>query len=226
MPDRILLIGASRGIGAAAARHLAARGAEVIAVSRGPAAAGRWVAADVATTEGLDRIVAALGAAPLDALLFLGGIWEARAFTDTYRFTASSEAETRAVIAVNLVAPIELARRLAANLSAAPNPRILLIGSTSGLPGQGSAEVANTAAKFGLMGAAEALRLSLPGVGVTVLNPANVGTDEVLADIASGVFPPQQPVPMADLLAAIDLVLALSPASTVETLTLGQRRPG
>lgn len=82
MARRILIMGASRGIGAAVARHLAATADTILAVSRGPARAGTWIAADVATGAGLDSIVAAAGDEALDAFLCLGGVWEAGAFTD------------------------------------------------------------------------------------------------------------------------------------------------
>ncbi len=223
---RFLIAGASRGIGGAAARHFAAQGAEVLAVSRGEPAAGTWVRADLSTGEGLEAVVQAAGGAPLDALLYLGGLWEAGAFTDAYGFAESSLDEARAVLAVNLLAPLELARRLAPALRRADDPRIVLMGSLSGLPGRAGREVANTASKFGLQGLAEALRLSLPGLGVTVVNPGNVATPEVEDDIREGRFGPQVPIPMADLLAVLDLVLTLSPATEVETVNLGQRRPG
>ncbi len=119
-------------------------------------------------------------------------------------------------------------RRLAPVLARATNPRAVFIGSLSGIPGGASLEVANTASKFGLMGMAEALRLSLAGSGiaVTVINPGNVATPEVEADIAEGRFTQQLPIPMADLIAAIDLVLALSPATEIARLDIAQRHPG
>lgn len=222
---RVLVAGASRGIGAAAARHLAASGAEVLAVSRGEPAAGRWVRADLSTAEGLAAVAEAVGSGALDALLYLGGTWEAGAFTDAYDFSRSDDAEARNLLAVNLLAPLSLARALAPALRLAPDPRVVLMGSLSGLPGRGSREVANTASKFGLQGLGEALRLSLPGIGVTVVNPGNVATEEVEADIREGRFAAQVPIPMADLLAVLDLVLALSPATEVEAISLGQRSP-
>lgn len=226
MPPRYLLCGASRGLGAAAARHLAAAGADLLSVSRGEPVAGTWVRADLATPGGLDAVAAAVGEGPLDALLYLGGTWEAGAFTPAYAFEASPEAEAQAVLAANLLAPLALARRLAPALRRAANPRIVLMGALSGQPGRATPEVANTASKAGLLGAAAALRLSLPGIGVSVLNPGNVATPEVEADIREGRFGLQRPIPLSDLLACLDLVLALSPDSTVEVIDLAQRRPG
>ena len=94
------------------------------------------------------------------------------------------------MIELNLVAPILLAQGLAPALAKTRNPRIVLMGANVGLPNLASREVANTAAKFGLQGAAEALNLSLReyGIGVSVVNPGNVATPEVLDDIAEGRF--------------------------------------
>lgn len=221
-----VVIGGSRGIGAAACRHLTGGGDRVIAVSRTPAVAGRWVKADVATDDGIAAVAEAVGGDTVDALLYLGGTWEEGAFTGAYRFDRSPIAETRSVLAVNLAAPILLAQALAPALARSANPRVVLIGALSGRDNAATVEVANTASKFGLRGAAQALRLALPGVGVTVLSPGNVATDEVVADIAAGRFGPQVPIPMADLLAALDFVLEISAATTVLELDLAQRQPG
>ena len=224
--QRFLIVGGSRGIGAAAAAHLVAQGHDVLAVSRGPAVAGTWVQADVTTDAGIAAIVAAVGDRAIDALLYLGGTWEEGAFTDAFRFDASPPEETRRVIAVNLVAPILLAQALAPALRRAPNPRILLMGALTSRDNAASPEVANTASKFGLRGAAQALTQALPGVGVTVVNPGNVATPEVEADIAEGRFGPQVPIPMADLLSTLDFVLSCSAATTVAEIDLHQRQPG
>lgn len=224
---RVLLLGASRGIGAAMALRLAPRVGELIAVSRGPAAAGRWVEADLAEEAGLAAVAAAVGEGPLDALLFLGGTWERGAFGGGYSLFASDAEETRRVIAVNLVAPLELARRLAPNLASGANPRVVMIGALSSEPAAATPEAANTAAKAGLAGLSESLRLTLApmGVGVTLINPGNVATPEVEADIAEGRFAPQRPIPMEDLLALIEFALSLSPGSDLARADLVQRRP-
>ena len=138
------------------------------------------------------------------------------------------EAETRRLLNVNLIAPIELVRRLAPRLALSPNPHVLAIGALSGQPGRATPEVANTAAKAGLLGAFAAMRLALRplGIGFCVLNPGNVATDEVMDDIAAGRFGEQVPIPMPDLLSVIDCALALSPASMIEEIALAQRHPG
>lgn len=218
----VLLIGGSRGIGLAAAEHLAPRCRRLLCVSRTRSPFGHWIDADVATDEGLDRVGAALDG-PLDALLFLGGTWEGSAFTSAYSFPASPRDETRRVIAVNLVAPILLAQLAAPHLAAAPDPRVLVIGALSGRDGAASREVANTASKFGLRGAAQALPLALPGIPVTVLNPGNLATPEVQADISAGRFPMQSPIPMSDFLATLDLVLELSRDAVLREIDLAQR---
>jgi 3-oxoacyl-[acyl-carrier protein] reductase len=63
------------------------------------------------------------------------------------------------------------------------------------------------------------------GIGFTVVNPGNVATDEVMADIAESRFGAQVPIPLEGLGAAIDCALAMSPASTVAAINLEQRRP-
>jgi NAD(P)-dependent dehydrogenase (short-subunit alcohol dehydrogenase family) len=223
----IVVVGGSRGIGAAVATHLEGQGHRVLAVSRGPAAAGEWVAADLLEDAGLDAVARAVGDGPLDALLYLGGSWERGAFTADYNFMASPRAETRSVVGINLIAPILLAQALAPALSRAPSPRVVLLGAWLDSPGA-YPEVANTASKAGLHGAARALGVSLARfrIGVTVIDPANVATAEVEADIAEGRFGAQRPIPLADVCRTIDYVLALSPDTVPAHLVLAQQQPG
>jgi NADP-dependent 3-hydroxy acid dehydrogenase YdfG len=85
--------------------------------------------------------------------------------------------------------------------------------------------VANTASKFGLRGAVQALRLALGGqnIGFTVINPGNVATEEVLLDIEAGRFEPQTPIPITVVTSAIDWLLTLPPSVDVQDLNLHQR---
>ena len=60
------------------------------------------------------------------------------------------------------------------------------------------------------------------GIGVGVINPGNVATEEVLSDIADRRFDEQVPIPMADLLSAFDF--ALSASSVATEINLAQMR--
>ncbi len=156
----------------------------------------------------------------------MGGVWETHAFTDAYDFFQSSDAETRFVIGVNAIAPIEITRVMADNLAQGHNPRAIYIGALTGFDHCASPEVANTASKFALRGAVQALRLALQNrqIGFTVINPGNVATEEVKLDITEGRFPPQTPIPMSDLISSIEWVLSLSPHVDVPDLNLHQRQ--
>lgn len=198
----------------------------MVSVSRSQAVAGEWIQADISTSEGIKSIADKLGESALDALLFMGGVWEDGAFTDQYDFMKSSDRETRFVIAVNTIAPIELTRQLAKNLVKSDNPRAIFIGALSGLDNSATTEVANTASKFGLRGAAQALKLALRDykIGVTVINPGNVATEEVMTDIEEGRSPQQVPIPLTDLISAIEWILELSNTVDVGDINMQQKR--
>ena len=220
-----LIVGASRGIGGETAQYLASRGAELYSVCRTPAVAGKWIEADIGTDTGVGYVCERIGDRTLDGLLFLGGSWEDGAFTDAYDFMSSPTAEVRDVISVNLVAPIVLARLLTPNLAKAENPRIILNGAVSGLPNCATREVTNTAVRFGIQGVAQSLNLSLKnsGIGVTVVNPEYVATQEVLADFAGGASNAPPPIPMADVFATYEYVLSCSARALPAEITLKQK---
>ncbi|MUL37343.1 SDR family NAD(P)-dependent oxidoreductase [Gloeocapsopsis dulcis] len=222
---QILVVGASRGIGAAVARHFAQKGENVISVSRTQPITGEWIQADISTAEGIQSVVDTFGESRLDALLFMGGVWENGAFTERYNFMQSSDQETRYVIAVNTIAPIELTKKLTKNLVKSDNPRAIFIGSLSGLDNAASIEVANTASKFGLRGAAQSLNIALHDykIGVTVINPGNVATEEVLADIEEGRFEQQVLIPLSDIISSIDWILTLSNAVNIGEINMQQK---
>jgi 3-oxoacyl-[acyl-carrier protein] reductase len=221
----IVVIGASRGIGAAVAQHFAQKGDSIFSISRGQPIVGKWIKADISTPEGIKSIVSSIGESTVDALLFMGGVWENGAFTEQYDFMTSPDEETRFVIAVNTIAPIELTKQLAKNLAKSDNPRAIFIGALSALDNSPTIEVANTASKFGLRGAAQSLRLALRDykIGITVINPGNVATEEVMADIEEGRFTAQIPIPLSDVISAIEWILMLSNMVDVGEINLYQK---
>lgn len=171
---RVLLTGASGGIGLATARILHARGATVVATARrAEVLAGlqdelgdrvEALPADLA-----DRAdVAALPdrAGVVDVLIANAGL------PGTGSLTSFDQVEVDRALDVNLRAPLQLARVLLPGMLERGAGHVVFVSSLSGkIASPGSALY--SAAKFGLRGAAHALREDLvgTGVGVTVVFP-------------------------------------------------------
>jgi NAD(P)-dependent dehydrogenase (short-subunit alcohol dehydrogenase family) len=150
----------------------------------------------------------------------MGGTWETHAFTDQYSFENCSDSDIANVIAVNLVAPIRLVKALLPALRKSENPKIVFMGALSGRENVRGREVANSASKFGLRGVVHSLREELRSqqISVTVINPGNVGTPEVLADLTSNNLLGGGAIPLSDLLKIIDCVLSVSRATCIKEI--------
>lgn len=218
----MLVAGASRGIGLAVSEHLAPQTDRLFALSRSPSPVGEWIRADLSELAGVERVAEAIGNASLDALLYMGGTWETHAFTSQYHFEDCSDADIAQVIAVNLIAPIRLVKALLPALRRSENPKIVFMGALSGRDNFPAREVANSASKFGLRGVVHSLREELRSqqISVTVINPGNVGTPEVLADLAAANLPSSEAIPLSDLLKIIDCILSLSRATCIKEIDL------
>ena len=226
MDRTYVLIGGSRGIGQAVAQQLVANGDKVLSVSRSESKHGTWVQADVTTDAGVDHIKNQLGDTPLDALLIIAGVWEENAFTENYDFLASGRDEIRKIIDVNLVAPIILAHALAMNLSQASNPRVLLMGSTSGLDNYASGEVAYTASKFGLRGVRQSLEIALQplDISVSLINLGDVATPEVLEDQKLDGNSSNALIPLAEVVRTVQFTLNTSMDCIPSEINLIEKR--
>jgi len=216
----IAIIGGSRGIGEAVARHLVAKSERVFSVSRTISKYGKWIKADVSILEGVNAVAEAAGQGILDSLLYMGGTWETNAFTSSYPFTSCSDDDITRVLNVNLLAPIRIVKALLPALQKSNNPKIIFMGSLSGRDNSSSREVANSASKFGLRGVVHSLREELrhDRISVTVINPGNVGTPEVLSDLAEIGAPATDAIPLEDLLMIIDCVLCLSRQTCIKEI--------
>lgn len=177
-----LLTGASGGIGAATAVRLADAGALVALHGRDRDALERLamrtggvvVVADLcdpgAAETALDKAAAALGR-PLDLVVSNAGVGWYGDFVDM------DPDELDRILAVNLVAPVHLARAALAGMVERGRGHLVLVGSIAGHLGV-SHEAVYSAAKAGLVTLAEALRAEVAdaGVGVSLVSPSVVAT--------------------------------------------------
>ena len=182
---RILLTGASRGIGRELARRFAGRGARLVLVGRDSNAVAR-VCNEIFALGGRAESIAFDLAAPTGhaavverARVILGGIDLLVNNAGVSSFDAferqSPEAIAR-IAATNLVAPMLLARAALPHLAA--GARIVNVGSMFGSIGFPHC-TAYSATKFGLRGFSEALRreVAARGVGVTYVAPRAARTE-------------------------------------------------
>jgi short-subunit dehydrogenase len=169
---RVLLTGATGGLGHAIARGLAARGAQLVLTGRRtdvlePLAAelgATAVAADLADPGAVDTLLADAG--DIDVLVANAALPASGSVLDY-----TPEQIDRA-LTVNLRAPMLLGRALAIRLAERGSGHLVFVSSISGkAPSPGSGIYSAT--KFGLRGFALGLREDLhgTGVGVTTIFP-------------------------------------------------------
>ncbi|MEU9888431.1 SDR family NAD(P)-dependent oxidoreductase [Sphaerisporangium sp. NPDC051011] len=173
---RVLVTGASSGIGAATASVMAAAGAELVLVGRDPArleavaarTGGRAVVGDVTK----DPELLAEQAGKVDVLVSNAGTGWAGSFTDMPPDTLDE------LVAVNLTAPMHLTRLVLPHMIETGRGHLVFVASIAGAIGVGR-EAVYSAAKAGLLVFAEALRdevRQVPGIGVSVVLPGVVDT--------------------------------------------------
>jgi NAD(P)-dependent dehydrogenase (short-subunit alcohol dehydrogenase family) len=174
---KVLVVGASRGIGAALVQQLAARGDEVWASTRGshrPEVAGsvQWIGGvDIATEAGRLRLLEALPAS-LDCVLHSAGVLH----DDDLQ--SLSEASLEAQLRVNAIAPLLLARELLPRLR--PGGRLAFLTSRMGsiTDNSSGSHYGYRMSKVALNMAAKSLAIDLEprGVAVFLLHPGFVRT--------------------------------------------------
>ncbi len=178
-----VVTGASSGIGLEFARICAARGYDIVIAADAPAihdvaaglrAEGRKVEAveaDLATAEGVDRLMAAVGDGPVDVLVANAGEGLGGAFLD-HDFAA-----LRHVVDTNVTGTLHLLHRIAGGMRARRRGRLLVTGSIAGLM-PGSFNAVYNASKAFVDNFSYALRDELrdSGVSVTCLMPGATDT--------------------------------------------------
>lgn len=191
-PVRALITGASRGIGAATAHRLAAKGSElalhyrthaeeaerVVEEVRARGAEAWTVAGDLAHRKDLDGIAAELERRweHLDVLVLNAGSYPRSAFEET------DDSAFEECIRTNLTGPALLTRRLLPLLRHASAARVVFV--TSVLAFAGSEHGAHyAAAKAGLVGLTRSLARELaPGITVNLVAPGSIDTSILAND--------------------------------------------
>jgi len=169
---KILLTGASAGIGAATARALAAAGAELALVARrrdrleqvqADCPGSQVFVADMADLDGLVGLVKEVedGLGGLDVLVNNAGTPKRRLVT------ALTPADVEEVMRVNYFAPVRLAIAALPGMLARERGVIVNVASLGGRIGIAT-ESAYCATKFALAGWSEAAAVDLAGTGVAV----------------------------------------------------------
>ncbi|WP_404376341.1 SDR family oxidoreductase [Vreelandella aquamarina] len=170
--QRVLITGASGGIGAALAEALAQRGAHLLISGRNQEVlttlAARFpqhivaVSADLTRADDRHRLISAAHMAGCNMLINAAGS------NQQGLFDAASDSEIEQLVAINLTATLQLTRALLPQLMACPQATIITIGSTFGQLGYPS-QVTYCATKFALRGFSQALRRELADTRVRVM---------------------------------------------------------
>jgi short-subunit dehydrogenase len=186
MPDKqfALVTGASTGIGLELAKCAAGSGFDLLVAAdeaaiesaaaelRTLGGSVQAVQADLATTEGVDKLCAAVGSRPVDVLLANAGIGLGRAFLD------QDFQRIRRVVDTNITGTLYLIHRVGNEMLRRKSGRILITGSIAGFT-PGSFQAVYNASKAFLDSFSFAVREELrhSGVTVTCLMPGATETE-------------------------------------------------
>jgi short-subunit dehydrogenase len=177
---RILISGATGGIGRAIAEQLAGRGAKLVLSSRrqkelreiarslpGGARRHKVVVADLSKAGAPEKLIKDAGA--------LDGMVANAALPASGKLDEYGKAELARALRVNFEAPILMTRQLAPKLAEKGEGHIVFIASLAGKVGPPRSSL-YSATKFGLRGFAFSLRQDLhpAGVGISVVSPGFV----------------------------------------------------
>ena len=218
----VVVTGASRGLGLALTRGLIKSGDRAWLISRTepPSCEGvhtTWIPLDLAAPEQLSKAsLESIGEEPIHLLIHSAGIWEAESFENT------SPQALLDILNVNVSSAVLVVRLLERNLREG-HGNVVFIGSSWGLENSRTDRVASAASKFGLRGAAYALReyFREAKVRVTCINSSWFSPDqppEEKTHPVDGHDP--RPIPVADIVELVRCISSLSPATCVKELVI------
>lgn len=180
---KVLVTGASSGIGAAIAVEFARRGALLVLAARNEErlrevrerclVAGspdvQTASVDMASAESVADFASRMNGEMLDVLVLNAGVSQRSLAFDT------SEEVLRKVMETNFFGPVNLVRQLAPSLNGGRPVSIAVTSSITGLFGF-PLRTAYSASKHSIIGWFESLGLEYPNIKVTVLIPGRINT--------------------------------------------------
>jgi short-subunit dehydrogenase len=179
-----VVTGASTGIGYELAKICAEEGFDLVVAADEPrieaaadefralGAAVETVQADLATIEGVDRLYAAIGGRPVEALLANAGVGLGKSFLD------QDFDRVRRVVDTNITGTIYLIHKVGADMRARNGGRILITGSIAGfIPGSFQAVYNGTKSFLDSFSFALRNELKDTDVSVTCLMPGPTDTE-------------------------------------------------
>lgn len=227
----ILVYGVSRGLGAAIFKKIPQASDTIYGVAQSnpsfvnDAKSSHWIQADLSMPEAsVQKVTNIIGDKMLDLLIYNVGIWEERAFSDSYHFESVSASEVIRMVNTNITAAILHIQSLLPNLRLSRNAKIILIGSTWGLANHNGKELVFSASKFALKGMAESLReiVREDHIGVSVLSLGYLATEfeidipvETVLEASHSTL-----IPLQDVLSAIEFIASTSRASCVKEIIM------
>ena len=219
---RILITGASRGIGRAIAQKLAGNETSLLLHGRDQQALDetcRLVEAAGSVAQRLvfelrepsqiSSLVDAVGSEPLDVLINNAGV------TVVKPLEAISLEEWQAMLAINVTAPFLLTKVFAANMAAGASiVNVLSIAAKSGFPNWS----AYCMSKFALEGFSQAVREELRSRGIRVINLYPAATNTDIWDAVEGEWPREKMMPPSEIADAVAFALSRSPDVALENI--------
>lgn len=184
--SKVLLTGASGGLGGAIARELARRGADLVLTARSTEVleelakdiGASVVVADLSDREDVMRLCGLMD--DIDVLVANAGVGGDGTILDT------DTEQIDFVLDVNLRAPMVMATEFARRRTAANLPgQVVMVGSLSGVVATANTGLYN-GTKFGLRGYSLAVRQDLAphGIGVSLVAPGFINSAGMFADNA------------------------------------------
>jgi short-subunit dehydrogenase len=224
MTKRILITGASRGIGRAIAQKLAASDVTLLLHGRDTVALAETCKTvqsrcagvvklihDLATERGVSNLISQVGDERLDVLINNAGIAVVKPFREI------TPDEWKQTIGVNVTAPFLLIQRFVCQMPPGSSVvNILSIAAKTGLANWS----AYCMSKFALEGFSQSVREELRDHRIRVLNIYPAATNTEIWDDVSGDWPRQKMISAEQVADAVAFALSRPDSVAVENITL------